>query len=110
MFQRNVQRLDDNIERNYGIERSFGIDSHNISQSSNSLASFYGEMNPIGMQQQQDFMDNVSRTSFKNKKDDLNERLNAQDRRTTSVNGAMPIHEFNPYLDMRPKNTNELYY
>lgn len=110
MFQRHVQRPGENVNRNYGIERSFGMDSHNIGDSANSLALFYGGTNPIGMQQQQDFMDTRSQTyTFKNKKDDLNERLNAQDRRTTSVNGAVPIHEYNPYLDMRPQNTSDIH-
>ena len=111
MFERRVQNPGESVERNYGVERSFGIDSHNVDDSANSLASFYGNNNPIGMQQQHDFMDTRSHTyTFKNKRDDLNDRLNAQDRRTTTVNGAMPIHDFNPYLDMRPQNTNELYY
>ena len=52
---------------------------------------------------------NTSNTIFKNKKDDLNERLNALGQRAT-VSGALPIHEFNPYLDMRPQNTSDLYY
>jgi hypothetical protein len=111
MFQRRVQRPGENVERNYGVERSFGMDSHNVNDSTKSLASFYEGTNPIGMQQQHDFMDTRSQTyTFKNKKDDLNDRLNAQDRRTTSVNGSMPIHEYNPYLDMRPQNTSDIQY
>ena len=85
MFQRNIQRPGENVKRNYGLERSFGMNSHNMDNSAKSLASFYGETNPVGMQQQQDFMDARSQTyTFKNKKDDLNERLNAQNRRATS--------------------------
>jgi len=110
IFDRRIQNPGETVDRNYGVERSFGIDSHHISDSANELASFYGNNNSIGMQQQHDFIDDRSQTyTFKNKRDDLNDRLNAQDRRTTSVNGAMPIHEFNPYLDMRPQNTSDLY-
>jgi hypothetical protein len=110
MFERNVQRPGENVKRNYGVERSFGMDSHNVGDSDKSLASFYGGTNPIGMQQHQDFMDTRSQTyTFKNKKDDLNDRLNAQNRRATSVNGAMPIHDYNPYLDMRPQNTSDMH-
>ena len=51
----------------------------------------------------------MSQYTFKNKKDDLNERINSFGR-TATVQTPFPIQKHNPYLDMRPQNTSDMDY
>ena len=105
IFERRVQNPTSNMERDYGLQNNFN-------QNSRIMPASIGETqqgpNQIGMKQHRDFMNNRSTAyTFKSKKDDLNERISSFGMRATAQQ-SMPIHDFNPYLDMRPQNTSDL--
>ena len=107
MFERKIQNLSNNHEQNHDLRDNFNRNSKVMPTSINET---YQGPNKIGMKQHQDFMRNKSTAyTFKSKKDDLNERLSAFGMRATAQQ-SMPIHDFNPYLDMRPQNTSDLNY
>jgi hypothetical protein len=105
IFERRVQNPTYNMRRNYGLQNNFN-------QNSRIMPASIGETkqgpNKIGMKQHSDFMNNKSEAyTFKSKKDDLNDRISSFGMRATAQQ-SMPIHDFNPYLDMRPQNTSDL--
>ena len=109
MFERRIQNPSSNMKQDYALQDHFNRNSRILSQSASIGESHQGP-NQIGMKQQRDFMKNKSTAyTFKSKKDDLNDRLSAFGMRATAQQ-SMPIHEFNPYLDMRPQNTSDLNY
>lgn len=109
MFERRIQNPTSNMKQDYALQDNFNRNSKIMSQSASIGESHQGP-NQIGMKQQRDFMKNKSTAyTFKSKKDDLNERMSAFGMRATA-HQSMPIHEFNPYLDMRPQNTSDLNY
>ena len=109
MFERRIQNPSSNIQQDYALQDNFNRNSRILSHSA-SIGESHQEPNQIGMKQQRDFMENKSTAyTFKSKKDDLNDRMSAFGMRATAQQ-SMPIHEFNPYLDMRPQNTSDLNY
>lgn len=109
IFERRIQNPSSNMKQDYALQDHFNQNSRIMSQSASIGESHQGP-NQIGMKQQRDFMKNKSTAyTFKSKKDDLNERLSTFGMRATAQQ-SMPIHEFNPYLDMRPQNTSDLNY
>ena len=109
MFERRIQNPSSNIQQDYALQDNFNRNSRIMSGAASIGESHQGP-NQIGMKQQRDFMKNKSTAyTFKSKKDDLNERISAFGMRATAQQ-TMPIHEFNPYLDMRPQNTSDLNY
>ena len=109
MFERRIQNPSSNMKQDYALQDHFNRNSRIMSQSASIGESHQGP-NQIGMKQQRDFMKNKSTAyTFKSKKDDLNERMSAFGMRATAQQ-SMPIHDFNPYLDMRPQNTSDLNY
>jgi len=109
MFERRIQNPSSNMKQDYTLQDNFNRNSKIMSQSASIGESHQGP-NQIGMKQQRDFMKNKSTAyTFKSNKDDLNDRLSAFGMRATAQQ-SMPIHDFNPYLDMRPQNTSDLNY
>ena len=109
MFERRIQNPSSNIQQDYTLQDTFNRNSKIMSGAASIGESHQGP-NKIGMKQQRDFMNNKSTAyTFKSKKDDLNERLSAFGMRADAQQ-SMPIHDFNPYLDMRPQNTSDLDY
>ena len=107
MFERRIQNPTSNIEQDYTLQDNFNRNSRILGTS---IGDSYNGPNQVGMKQHQDFMKNKSTAyTFKSNKDNLNERLSAFGMRATAQQ-SMPIHEFNPYLDMRPQNTSDLDY
>jgi len=105
IFERRIQNPSLNTKRDYTLQDEFNQDSRNMGAP---IDIAHTAPNKMGLKQHNDYMNNRSaKYTFKSKKDDLNERINSfGSHRTTQ--GHMPIHEFNPYLDMRPQNTTDL--
>ena len=105
IFERRIHNPSQNIRQDYSLQDSFNQDSRNVGTPINTA---HTALNQTGIKQHQDFINNRSnKHTFKSKKDDLNERISSFGLHS-NVQRSMPVHEFNPYLDMRPQNTSDL--
>jgi hypothetical protein len=107
MCERSMDDPSREMKRNYKVEHTFNRDSkHEMEQRNNPNYNDRGRSSGAGHNR----VDNrFSQYTFKNKKEDLNDRLSALGLRST-VQGNYPINKKIPFLDMRPQNTSEIDY